>query len=449
MELALPRFTMAEGTRGRHSPWPVAQEAPASPSPNRSVLAIEDPRVLHSVYFDLDALASSSSDELVDVKKCKDLSVTVLCKPEEDDISARSRMAVSDSVDHLESGAGDVRKVVRHQDEAMNSEMTQPVRPWSTHELSAPTVDLVTGKCKPGKMIRTVSASPLTVDRIISCNPEPDIVQHGVNADVLPPTDNVGMSATDVNVSMPVVTAPVLGGSDGKLTSKKSPAGDLSESSELLPSFGWSSPSSSSSSSSSPTLPWGTAENSSPAFSPNRVMKGQSQTSPSEGSLFNVSPMSPIEPNRENGLPQPSGVLLPTILDEFNDSVLGEPILYARLEQAPGSESPLLLPVYAWPPRATFMRDPIIQTVLAPPKRDMLPAGTPWAVPPEVAAKARMTDSGIPGCPYRFLESDELPFIDGNPAYGLQLHHPRFLELVGAPESAHYWTARRYTGLRK
>ena len=93
MELALPRFTMAEGTRGRHSPWPVVQEAPASPSPNRSALAIEDPRcsskqqVLHSVYFDLDALASSSDDELVNVKKCKDLSVTVLYKPEEDDIS--------------------------------------------------------------------------------------------------------------------------------------------------------------------------------------------------------------------------------------------------------------------------------------------------------------------------------------------------------------------------
>ena len=37
---------------------------------------------------------------------------------------------------------------------------------------------------------------------------------------------------------------------------------------------------------------------------------------------------------------------------------------------------------------------------------------------------------------YKFLESDELLFIDGNPAYGLQLHHPCFLELVGAPESA-------------
>ena len=150
MQLALPRFTMAEGTRGRHSPWPVAQEAPASPSPKRSALAIEDPRcsskqqVLHSVYFDLDALASSSDDELVDVKKCKDWSVTVLHKPEKDDISARSRMAISDSVSQLKFGAGDVRKVVRHQDKTMSSEMTQPVRPRSTHELSAPTIDLVT-----------------------------------------------------------------------------------------------------------------------------------------------------------------------------------------------------------------------------------------------------------------------------------------------------------------
>ena len=71
-----------------------------------------------------------------------------------------------------------------------------------------------------------------------------------------------------------------------------------------------------------------------------------------------------------------------------------------------------------------------------PPKSEMLPAGTTWVVPPVMAEKARMTESGIPGCPVRFLESDELPFIDGNPAYGLQLHHPRFLELAGAPESA-------------
>ena len=323
-------------------------------------------------------------------------------------------MAASDSVSQLESGVGDVRKVVRHWDEPMGSQMAQPVQPRSRHELSAPAVDLVTGKCKPGKMIRTVLFLFFTVDMTVSCKPEPDFVQQGANADVLPPTDS-GMSAADVNTSTPVVTAPGLGGSDGRHTSKKSPSGDLSESSELLPSFGWSS---SSSSSSSLTLPWGTAENSSPSFSPNRVKEGQSQISPSADSLINVSPLSPIEPNRENGIPQTNGVLLPTILG----AGVGVPTIATCIRMAAEGHS------YDGPDHSDCFAPP-------PPKRDMPPAGTTWVVPPGVAEKARMTDSGIPGCSYRFLESDELPFIDGNPVYGLQLHHPRFLELVGAPES--------------
>ena len=165
----------------KHPPWPVAKEAPASPSPDQIELTVEDTRcsikqqVFLSVYFDLDALASSSDDESVDVRKCKDLSVTVLYKPEEDDTPAKFEMAVSDSDSQLECGVGDVRKVVRHRDEPMGGQMTQPVRPRSRHELSAPTVDLETGNCKPGKVIRTVSASPVTVDMTVSrilCNRE-------------------------------------------------------------------------------------------------------------------------------------------------------------------------------------------------------------------------------------------------------------------------------------
>ena len=160
---------------------------------------------------------------------------------------------------------------------------------------------------------------------------------------------------------------------------------------------------------------------------------------PSEGSLFYVLPLSPelvVQPNRENGATQPEGVLLPTILYDFNDSVLGDPISNAQIEQLPGSESPLSLPVYAWPPKPAFMMDSVIQTVLAPRKSERLPAETSVADPTVTAEKARVVKSGLPGCPYRFLESRELPFTDGKPAYGLQLHHPRFLELVGAPESA-------------
>ena len=90
--------------------------------------------------------------------------------------------------------------------------------------------------------------------------------------------------------------------------------------------------------------------------------------------------------------------------------------------------------------------DSVIQTVLAPRKSEWLTAGTSVADPPVTPGNDRVLKSGLPGCPYRFLESGELPFTDGSLAYGLQLHHPRFLELVGAPESAHYWTVHHRSG---
>ena len=60
------------------------------------------------------------------------------------------------------------------------------------------------------------------------------------------------------------------------------------------------------------------------------------------------------------------GVLLPMTLDNFDDSVLGDPITYVRCEKFPRSESPLSLPVYAWPSGSAFLLDPaVLQTVLA------------------------------------------------------------------------------------
>ena len=91
MELALPRFAMAEGPHVKHPPWLVTAKAPASPSPNQIEPGGKDSRCsfnqasFSSVYFDLDALASSWGEESVDVKKCKDLSVTVWYMSEEVD----------------------------------------------------------------------------------------------------------------------------------------------------------------------------------------------------------------------------------------------------------------------------------------------------------------------------------------------------------------------------
>ena len=84
---------------------------------------------------------------------------------------------------------------------------------------------------------------------------------------------------------------------------------------------------------SSQMLAWGDADDSSAPLSPNRVQTEHSQYVPDEGSLFNVSPVSPgflFRPSRGDQPPPSEGVLLPTTLDDFDDSVLGDPITYAR-----------------------------------------------------------------------------------------------------------------------
>ena len=81
------------------------------------------------------------------------------------------------------------------------------------------------------------------------------------------------------------------------------------------------------------------------------------------------------------------------------------------------------------------MDSAVIRTVLAPGKSALPAAGTLKVDSLIAVGEDRLLETGLPGCPYRFLESGELPFTDGNLAYGLQLHHPRFLELVGAPKS--------------
>ena len=55
---------------------------------------------------------------------------------------------------------------------------------------------------------------------------------------------------------------------------------------------------------------------------------------------------------------------------------------------------------------------------------------------PVSGASPRVLD-GMQGCPYRMTSYDQdSDGPDFSPAYGVQLHDPRFLEYVGAPESA-------------
>ena len=106
------------------------------------------------------------------------------------------------------------------------------------------------------------------------------------------------------------------------------------------------------------TVAWEDLGDSSVPWSPNHVQAGRSQDVPDEGSLFHVSPVSPGFLMRPSGAaeqhPQ-AGVLLPTTLDDFSDSVLGDPITYAQCEQIPGSDAPMTLPVYTLPSEITYM----------------------------------------------------------------------------------------------
>ena len=221
----------------------------------------------------------------------------------------------------------------------------------------------MTGKCKPGKVSRTVSTSPLTLDLTVVCTSCVKVPLAGASTQVVLPSAIVASAVTAVGTNMPFVAAPAPVVEQPGIHAREFSTLWLLEFPELLLSFGLSS------SSPSPTLPWGAAEDSSPPFSPNRVQVGHSQDVLDEGSLFNVSPLSPglfLGLPRGSKSPLAGGVLLPTTLEDFDDSVMGDPITYARCEQFPQSEFPFSLPVYAWRSGSAFLLDPtVLQTVLA------------------------------------------------------------------------------------
>ena len=284
---------------------------------------------------------------------------------------------------------------------------------------------------------RTVSTSPFTLGLTAKCTSGVKVPPLGASTQVVLPPATVDHTEIAADTSTPFVSTPAPVVEQPEVQAKGFPTLWLVESPESLPSFGWPSPSP------SPTLPWGAAEDSSPPFSPNRVQSGPSQDAPDVDSLFDVSPLSPglfFRHPQGSGSPPAGGVLLPTTLDDFDDSVLGDPITYARCENFSGSESTIVVACVCVAARfglsagfydtSDCVGSGVLRTAgggalnLCPSFSD---GGGGWG---------RLLETGLPGCPYRFSESGDFPFTDGNPAYGLLLHHPRFLELVGAPESA-------------
>ena len=122
-----------------------------------------DQTSLSSLYFNLDALSSSSEEGPLDVKKCQDFAITFVCNSEEADTQVNSDEAISDEEFPAVFGARDIRQVVRRHDKPPGGPTRRTDWVVSQQEPSAPAVDLVTGTCKPGNMYRTASTSPLTL----------------------------------------------------------------------------------------------------------------------------------------------------------------------------------------------------------------------------------------------------------------------------------------------
>ena len=129
---------------------------------------------------------------------------------------------------------------------------------------------------------------------------------------------------------------------------------------------------------------------------------------------------------------------MPSTIDDFSDSDLGAPLTYAQCELISGSDAPMSLPVLSMPSGFSARPDQSsIQTVLALGTSSHSDGGSSAIAPPMDMEDSPLLETGLPGCPFRFTQYSGRPFEDGNPVFGLQLHHPRFLEFVGAPRSAH------------
>ena len=150
-----------------------------------------DQTSVSSVYLNLDALTSSSNEESQDVKKCEDLAVTIVCKSEEVVTRVNSKEVLSDEDLPAVFGARDIRQVIRRRDMPPDGPTRRTARSDSQQEPSAPAVDLVTGKCKPGKVSRTVFTSALTLDMTVMCTPEPEILQPRAATQGALPADTV------------------------------------------------------------------------------------------------------------------------------------------------------------------------------------------------------------------------------------------------------------------
>ena len=65
-----------------------------------------------------------------------------------------------------------------------------------------PVVDLVSGRCKAGKVSRSVSSTPLTLDLTVVCTTSAVMPPPGVSSDTVVPPATVANKGIDVGTSV-------------------------------------------------------------------------------------------------------------------------------------------------------------------------------------------------------------------------------------------------------
>ena len=190
-------------------------------------------------------------------------------------------------------------------------------------------------------------------------------------------------------------------------------------------------------------------------LSPNRVRKGHSQDMPAEGSLFAVSPDTPGYSMRPAGASVQSAVGSeppPPNYVGFNNPFFGTPIAFAQCQNTAGMDTTTTLPVYNIPRDCSVGVDQSsVPTIYA---SGVTPDSIPWSTAEEIirdiaregpfdpdttpmdTEDSPLINASMPGCPFRMTSYTGPATTDADTSYGLQLHHPRFLEFIGAPESA-------------
>ena len=395
MDLSLPRFTkLDDGVIPKTKPWPVAANSPASPTSAEDGNRTRTP----SPCMDLDELFTDGS---VTDASPQDFKVTLLYDSEDSCTPVGSIVFSSDEDLPLSPGQEDRRKV----------------RKRDTRPLSQP--GLIDGPAtEPTPMERPVETK---TDSLMDKPPEAELPAWS-DTEIMP----LIIIENSLVVEKPKTTdGLLLIGSE--IVLPRSPEMASFEDQDAL----------------------------SAPLSPNRVRKGHSQDMPAEGSIFDVSPDLPgFNMRPAGGGLQPPEITQPppSTYVNFNDPFFGAPIAFAQCHKTPGMDTPMTLPIYNIPKDGNIGSDQsAVPTVFA---SGVSPDSIQWSTAEDIrrdivregpfdagatpmdTEDSPLISTGMPGCPYRMTSYTGTALVDADATYGLQLHHPRFLEFIGAPESA-------------